>query len=110
MLSVENDLFCHDLPSRRQPVIGKILVTGATGYVGGRLILELLVRGCRVRVMVRAASDEYKQRWPGAEITVADTLDPDGLRAALDGIHAAYYLIHSLLLGQEEFESREIGL
>ncbi len=110
MLSVENDLFCHDLPSRPQPEIGKILVTGATGYVGGRLVTELLVRGYRVRVMVRAASEEHKQRWPGAEITVADALDPDGLRAALDGIHAAYYLIHSLLLGQEEFEFREIGL
>ncbi len=99
MISVDSDLFCHDLPSRPQPEMGKILVTGATGYIGGRLVPELLARGYRVRVMVRAASDEHKQRWPSAEIVVADALDPDGLRTALEGIHAAYYLIHSLLLG-----------
>lgn len=108
MASVENDLLCHDLPSEPQPEMGKILVTGTTGYVGGRLTPELLARGYRVRVMVRAAWDEYEQRWPGAEIVVADALDPDSLRKALEGIHTAYYLIHSLLLGQEELESKEI--
>jgi len=88
--------------------MGKILVTGATGYVGGRLVPELLARGYQVRVMVRVASDEHKQRWPDAEIAVADALDPGGLRTAMEGIRAAYYLIHSLLLGHEELESKEI--
>jgi uncharacterized protein YbjT (DUF2867 family) len=87
--------------------MGKILVTGATGYIGGRLVPELLARGYRVRVMVRAASEEFKDRWPGAEIVVADALNGDSLRTALQGIHAAYYLIHSLLLGHKEFESKE---
>ncbi len=108
MISVDSDLFCYDLPSRPQPEMGKILVTGATGYIGGRLVPELLARGYRVRVMMRAASDEHKQRWPSAEIVVADALDPNGLKTAMEGIHAAYYLIHSLLLGREEFESKEI--
>jgi uncharacterized protein YbjT (DUF2867 family) len=58
--------------------------------------------------MVRASSDECRNRWPGAEVVVADALSADSLREALHGIHAAYYLIHSLLLGQEEFESKEI--
>lgn len=108
MTSVNNDLFCHDLPSRPQPQLGRILVTGATGYVGGRLVPELLARGYQVRVMVRAALDEHEQRWPGAEVVVADALDPSSLGPALQGVHAAYYLLHSLLLGPEEFESTEI--
>lgn len=59
-----SDLFCHDLTSSPQPEIGKILVTGATGYIGGRLVPELLYRGYQVRVMVRAASPEHKELWP----------------------------------------------
>ena len=108
MPSVDNDLFCSDLPSRPQPQLGKILVTGATGYVGGRLVPELLARGYHVRVMVRAALAEHEQRWPGAEAVVADALNADSLGAALHGIHTAYYLLHSLLLGQEYLESTEI--
>lgn len=102
------NLFCHDLPSKPQPGIGKVLVTGASGYVGGRLVPELLARGYRVRVMVRAASPEYKELWPDAEIVVADALEIDRLRVALEDIHTAYYLIHSLLLGPKEFASAEI--
>ena len=101
------DLFCHNLPSKPQPEIGKILVTGATGYIGGRLVPELLARGYRVRVMVRAASPEYQERWPEAEIVVADALNFDQLKTALDGIHTAYYLIHALLLGPKHLEPIE---
>ncbi|MHC4511982.1 MAG: SDR family oxidoreductase, partial [Planctomycetota bacterium] len=88
MASADNNLFCYNLPSRPQPELGKILVTGATGYVGGRLVPELLARGYQVRVMVRAASDEHERRWPGAEVVVADALEPDSLRTALRGIYA----------------------
>ena len=56
------ELFCHDLPSKNQPEIGKILVTGASGYIGGRLVPELLARGYQVRAMVRAASPVYGAR------------------------------------------------
>ena len=104
----KEDYYCHDLPSEPRPGIGKILVTGATGYIGGRLVPELLARGYSVRVMVRAASPEIKTLWPEAEVIVADALDKDSLRTALRGIEVAYYLIHSLLLGPKEFESAEI--
>lgn len=102
------DFFCHDLPSRPKPHIGRILVTGATGYVGGRLVPELLARGYKVRVMVRVASPELKERWREAEIVVADALDLDSLKKALEGIHTAYYLIHSMLFGRRKFESMDI--
>ena len=99
--------FCHDLPSKPQVGIGKVLVTGASGYIGGRLVPELLARGYRVRVMVRGASPEYKDRWPEAEIVVADALDIERLKGALQDIDTAYYLIHSLLLGPKEFSSAD---
>ena len=103
-----SDLFCHDLTSTPQPEIGKVLVTGATGYIGGRLVPELLARGYKVRVLVRSPSAEYQERLPGAEIVVADALKQETLRKALDEIHTAYYLIHSLYLGPKEFTAADI--
>ena len=72
-----SDLFCYDLPSKPQPEMGKILVTGATGYIGGRLVPELLARGYNVRVMVREAVPSYEERWPSAEIVEANALDAE---------------------------------
>ena len=100
--------FCEELASGPVPERGKILVTGGTGYIGGMLMPELIERGYEVRAMVRAASPEHVERWPSAEVTVADALDPASLRQALRGIHTAYYLIHSLLLGPKDFEQVDI--
>jgi len=108
MISHPNELFCHDMPTKPRTEIGKVLVTGATGYIGGRLVPELLARGYKVRVMVRESSPEYANLWPGAEVVVADALQMKGLREALDGIHTAYYLIHSMLLGKRQFEAADI--
>jgi len=107
--SLEADsLFCHDLPSQPLTGMGKILVTGASGYVGGRLVPELLARGYKLRVMVRAHSPGYRELWPDVEIVAADALDLNQLRIALKDIDSAYYLIHSLLLGHREFASADI--
>jgi uncharacterized protein YbjT (DUF2867 family) len=102
-------LFCHDLPSRPVPEMGKVLVTGASGYIGGRLVPELLARGYDVRVMVRGGAQVFHRRWPGAEIVVGDALKKESLAQALAGVVAAYYLIHSLRLGPRDFESADIA-
>jgi uncharacterized protein YbjT (DUF2867 family) len=72
------------------------------------LIPELLARKYRVRVMVRRKVNEYKDRWPGAEIIKGNALDPESLNNALKDVDYAYYLIHSLLLGKKKFEGTDI--
>jgi uncharacterized protein YbjT (DUF2867 family) len=105
----EEGLFCRDLPSKPLPHVGTILVTGASGHVGGRLVPELLARGYKVRVMLRGRNIAYKKsRWTGAEIVIADALNEKHLKTALDGIDTAYYLIHSLRLGSKSFEAADI--
>lgn len=101
-------MMCADLPSMPNPRMGKILVTGAGGYIGGRLVPELQTRGYDLRLMMRGASHAHLERWPGSEIVVADALDRTSLYDALDGIHTVFYLIHSLLLGPREFELADI--
>jgi uncharacterized protein YbjT (DUF2867 family) len=102
------DLFCRDLPTRPLPDAGIILVTGASGYIGGRLVNELLARGYRVRIVVRGDAAHYQERWPQAKVVVADALKPDTLPGVLGGTDAAFYLIHSLLLGQRQFDEADI--
>jgi uncharacterized protein YbjT (DUF2867 family) len=101
-------LFCQDLPTHPLPGAGLVLVTGASGYIGGRLVPELLARGYLVRAMVRALSPVYSKHWPNAEIVTADALDPASLGPALKGVDTAYYLIHSLLLGPSSFSGADI--
>ncbi|MCM2269647.1 MAG: SDR family oxidoreductase [Thermoanaerobaculia bacterium] len=83
------------------------LVTGATGYVGGRLVPRLLAAGFRVRVMARDPRRLAGRPWTGAvEIVAGDVLQPATLPAALADVDAAYYLIHSMG-GHGDFPDRD---
>lgn len=74
-----------------------VLVTGATGYIGGRLVPRLIERGDAVRVMVRDRSRVTGRPWEGmVDVAVGDVLDPVTLQEALKGIDTAYYLIHAM--------------
>ena len=74
-----------------------VLVTGATGYVGGRLVPRLLASGYQVRVMVRDVARLHGRPWlDGVEVVEADVLKPETLPSAMEGVTEAYYLVHSM--------------
>jgi uncharacterized protein YbjT (DUF2867 family) len=84
----------------------RCLVTGATGYIGGRLVPELLDAGFDVRCMSRTPKRLRDYPWASrVERVEADATDPDSLRRALDGIDLAYYLIHALSIGRSSRRS-----
>ncbi|MFM2024784.1 MAG: hypothetical protein RLZZ56_797, partial [Actinomycetota bacterium] len=86
------------------------LVTGATGYIGGRLVTALLEHGYRVRVLVRNASRISLHPWVSqVEVVDGDADDSKVLDKALAGVDVAYYLIHSLMV-KESFEDSEVSL
>lgn len=80
----------------------KILVTGASGYIGGRLIRVLLERGHQVRVLVRDADQVRGRRWADqVEVHVGDLTRLETLTGLCDGIEVAYYLVHSMVDGTD---------
>ncbi len=87
-----------------------ILMTGGTGYVGGRLIPRLLAAGHRVRAMARSPERLYCRPWgrhPALEVVGGDALDRDAFRRAADGCGVAYYLIHSMNAQKGKFASAD---
>ena len=79
----------------------KILLTGATGYIGGRLLRRLEARGLPVRCLVRRGSALEGRAGPSTEVAEGDVLDQASLARAVGGTHAAYYLIHSMGSGRD---------
>ena len=85
-----------------------VLVTGATGYIGGRLVTRLLDEGYHVRVFVRDAGRLLGRSWSErVEIYQGDVFDPGSLALAMAGVDFAYYLIHSMA-GNDHFEQRDV--
>ncbi len=78
-----------------------ILVTGASGYIASRLIPRLLEQGYRVRAMARRPEQLAARSWANrVELVRGDITAPSTLDAALNGVHAAYYLIHNMTIGR----------
>lgn len=85
----------------------KVLITGATGYIGGRLVPRLLESGHAVRVLVREADPIKGRPWENdVEVVQGDLLKPGTLDAAVAGVDVAYYLVHSMV-GGDDFAQRD---
>lgn len=88
----------------------RILVTGATGYIGGRLVPRLLEAGYRVRCVARAPRKLAIRPWfehEDIEIVEGDIEDSESLTAALTGCSAAFYLVHSMLSAGSDYAERD---
>ncbi len=74
----------------------QVLLTGATGYVGGRLLHRLEASGREVRCLTRRPEALATRIAEGTEVVAGDVLDAASLRRAMEGVEVAYYLVHSM--------------
>jgi len=89
---------------------GRVLVTGATGYIGGRLVPRLLEAGHEVRALARAPRKLADRPWadhPRFEVVAGDLSGEDGLVETMRGCVAAYYLVHSMLAAGRDYARRD---
>ena len=101
------------LDHAQAPITARVLVTGATGYVGARLVTRLLDAGYTVRCAVRTPRKLADRRWhddPRVEIVRCDFEDPQSLAAAMRGCGPAYYLVHSMMSAGSEYAARDRDL
>jgi uncharacterized protein YbjT (DUF2867 family) len=85
-----------------------VLVTGATGYIGGRLVPRLLAAAHRVRCLARNPERLSGRPWPGVEVVKGDVSDPASLESALEGVSQAYYLVHAMGEDTADFRGRDL--
>ncbi len=98
----------HAQRANQTPNDSLILLTGATGYVGGRLLRALQAAGRRVRCLARRPEFLRDRVGPATEVVEGDVLDADSLSRAMTGVTTAYYLVHSMgSSGEFEAEDRQ---
>ena len=96
-----------------QPEQSRVLVTGATGYVGARLVTRLLEAGYNVRCAVRTPRKLADRPWradPRVDIVQCDFEDPASLTAAMQGCGPAYYLVHSMMSAGGAYAEHDLKL
>jgi uncharacterized protein YbjT (DUF2867 family) len=96
--STTQGLPANDAPASARP---RVLVFGATGYIGSHLVPRLLREGCSVRACARNLKVLEARDWPGVERVEADALQPQTLHGALAEVDTAYYLVHSMAAGHD---------
>jgi uncharacterized protein YbjT (DUF2867 family) len=84
----------------------RVLVTGATGYIGGRLVPALIAVGVQVRCVARLP-ERLEGRFEHVEVVRGDVFDEASMRAAMDGTDVAYYLIHSMSSDKRDFRQSD---
>ena len=103
-------------PGRPRPTVPvtdappTVFVTGATGYIGGRLAPRLLERGYPVRCLARYARKLRARPWADHEqldVIAGDIADEDALANAMTGCHAAYYLVHSMNAASANYREQD---
>ena len=90
-----------------------VLVTGGTGYIGGRLVPRLLDAGFRVRCLARSARKLHARPWSDharVEIVEGDVADGALVVAAMRGCEAAYYLVHSMEAAGSSYRTHDLHL
>lgn len=87
-----------------EPNDGAVMVTGATGFIGSRLVDALLQDGFKVRCLVRKSNISLP---PGVEVVTGDLLQQATIAPAVKGIDTAFYLVHSMAGGRSGFEQRD---
>lgn len=99
------------IPDREhQTARTRVLVTGATGYIGGRLVPRLVAAGYDVRCLVRRADKVTARPWAAdtsVEVRECDLEAEEGLTDAMDGCAAAYYLVHSMMAAGPDYRARD---
>src|SRR4051794_7086653 len=88
------------------PANPTVLLTGGSGYVGGRLLPLLERQQVRLRCLARNPDALRPRAWEATEVVPGDVLDPASLDRALQGVHTAYYLVH-LMSGSKDFERED---